>query len=117
MAQAEITIDKVLNEEFFSLVGLESITEDEKETILQKMNETVQARVYLGIMEKLDEDERTVMDRKNGDELLNFLVEKGFDLPEMVIEEALKYRLELAHLFQIATSPASEITGITVANS
>ena len=103
----DLTIERILKEDFFSLVGLQDITDEEKMEILESMNKTVQARAYLKVSEQLDPDERIVLDHKTGDELMQYLADKGIDLVNTVMEEAVKYRLELATLFQVATTPGA----------
>lgn len=105
-----LTLKRVAEEDFFSLIGMDNLPDEEKEQILNDMNETVQAKVYLRIFEQLDEEGRKKMEELTGDDLAHFLVDKGFDLTGILLEEALTYRMEVATLFLTATETPSAAT-------
>ena len=104
MAQP-ITVDNILNEDIFVLLGLGGISDAEKEGFLDDMNTTVQARLLLAVEEQLGPEEARHMDELDGSEKLKFMEDHGVDLLAMMLEETLQYRLELVTAFQAATSP------------
>ncbi len=46
LMSAPLTLRRFAEEDFFTLVGMQSLTDAEKTQILQDINDTVQARVY-----------------------------------------------------------------------
>ncbi len=104
-----ITIDDILNEDIFNLLGLGSMSDSEKEEYLDAMNDTIQARLLLSIVEDLSPEDREQMDLLEGDELMKFFEARGIDIVARMLEEAIQYRLELAVTFQVATSPAQPV--------
>jgi len=100
-----ITPQQFATEDFFTLVGLADISDEDKQEILESMSKTVHARVYSNIYAELDEQEQEEMNSTPTTKLIPFLRAKGFDLEEMIVEEALKYRLELATMFDLAVHP------------
>jgi len=99
----QITIDAILNEDLFELLGLEGLSDPEKEELLTAMNDTIQARLFLSITEELSPADRTIMDGLNGEELAKFLESREINVFDRLVEEAVKYRLELATIFQATT--------------
>ena len=111
----QITIDAILNEDLFELLGLEGLSDTEKEGLLTAMNDTIQARLFLSITEELSPADRTIMDGLNGEDLAKFLESKEIDVFGRLIEEAIQYRLELATIFQATTGEAPAATQPQVA--
>ena len=104
MAQA-LTLKRVAEEDFFSLVGLSDLSDEKKEEILAAINKTIFTRVYGYIYQEFTPELRAELDTIPAEKMILFLTEKGFNIPQMIIEETLSYRLELAKMFELATNP------------
>ena len=99
----EITFAQAASEDFFTLIGMQAMGDDEKQKLLEQMNETVIARVYLEVYKQLSDEDQQMIDTIPQEQVSNFLSERGFDLAEMVITDAISYRLELATMYGLAT--------------
>jgi hypothetical protein len=108
-SMSDINLRRVAEEDFFVLMGMDTLPDSEKADILRSINDTVQARVYLAVYDQLSVLERQEMDVTAPDQLISFLKNKGFDLPQMIIEESIRYRFELAHLMHAAISPLTPV--------
>jgi hypothetical protein len=104
-----LTLENAASEDFFSLVGLQDIDDEQKSEILESMTTTVYSRVYGYIYYQLTPEERKEMDILSTERMIDYLVSKGFDVPEMLVTEAANYRIELAKMFELATTPNSEL--------
>lgn len=100
-----ITLNEVLNEDFFALVGLQNLAENEKTEILTSMNETVLARAYLRFTQLLQPEQVTHLDSLSVNDFFPYLEEQGIDATAIVMEEALKYRVEVVGLFSMTHPP------------
>ena len=100
-----VTLERAATEDFFSLVGLEEISEEDKDQILESMTKTVYARVYGYIYAQLSPEEQRHLDALDPEHLIEFFIQCGFNVPEMLTEEAINYRVELAKMFELATTP------------
>lgn len=103
---AILTVDDILEKDLFELLGVAGASDKEKEALLATMTETVDARVVLRVASMLsDEDAKIFQSLANSGEaqrIVDFLVEKGIDLPQIVSEEATRYRVEVAQLLNLA---------------
>jgi hypothetical protein len=89
-------ISQVLTTDIFSLLGLESLSDEEKESLLTQMNQVVLARVYLKAGEQLGPDKVQYSESLPNDKYIEFLHQEGIDLANLIITEAFAYRAELA---------------------
>ncbi|HSI21037.1 MAG TPA: hypothetical protein VLA04_05065 [Verrucomicrobiae bacterium] len=105
MSTLPISANQLATEDIFSILGLQSLTQEEKDIILQKMEQTVLARVYGTILADLHEGEIENFENLHGEDLMRFIAQKGFDIEQMVVEESIRYRMELAMVFQVTTTP------------
>lgn len=105
-----ITFERFLTEDFFSLLGLEDLSEEAKADIIDSLNKTVQARVYATMYERLSVAQREKLDSLPAGEIIPYLQELGFDIPEMVYQESLRYRLEVAKMYETVTAPLQKAT-------
>lgn len=106
----DFTLERLLTEDIFSLVGMGSLSDDEKNTILDDMQHTVMARVYATILAGMSEADRTTFDTLSGDQLEQYLDEHGINLTAQIAEETVRYRLELATAFQEVVAAESAPT-------
>lgn len=103
------TLDEIMTEDLFSLLGLQGIPDFEKEEILENMNKTVHARVFNTVMTELSAEERAEFDDLSSEKIIPYLTEKGFDVPRMIVQESIAYRVELVKLFEVATGRATTL--------
>jgi len=78
--------------DLFQLLGLEGLSQEEKEKYLQQWNGLVQDRITLRIMSTLSEDDQKKLDELPEGNLDAFLREKIPQLDNLVLEESLKFR-------------------------
>ncbi|MBU6388941.1 spore coat CotO family protein [Patescibacteria group bacterium] len=95
-----IDLDQFENEDLFTLLGLEDISNKDKDALVDQLNHTVMARVYYNIRLALDPHKREEFDEMSSDEMVPFLLEEGFNLPQLILEEAIRYRAQIVQLFK-----------------
>ncbi|MEX0805448.1 MAG: DUF5663 domain-containing protein [Candidatus Binatia bacterium] len=100
------TVDDILKKDLFELLGVEKASDEEKEALVATMTKTVDARVALRVASMLSEEDtnafQQLADSGDAQKIVDFLVEKGVDLPQIVSEEATRYRIEVAQLLNLA---------------
>ena len=94
-----------MEEDFFTLLGLENLSDQEKEEISETLSKTVHAKVYAKLMETLSQEEQEKFENLAPEDMIPFLMELGFDLPTLIIEESINYRLEVASIYGIVVAP------------
>lgn len=106
-----ISYDEIINQDILELLGAKDLPAPKKEVLYQKMLQTIQNRVIARIDDELSEDERqqwlTLVDSADQQKMTDFLKNKGFDLPKLMLEEALIYKTELVDLAN-QPAPASQ---------
>lgn len=95
-----VNLKNALEEDLFTLLGLEGLEENQKEEILLMAQNTVLARVYDRIRGLLEPFEQELLDSLTEGELQALLAEKGLDLQAITIEEAVRYRFEIIAAFE-----------------
>jgi len=103
-----LSLNRLVTEDIFSLLGLQELPDAEKETLLASMEQTVLARVYGAICDELESNELNELDGLHGEPLMQYFANKGFDIPQMMVDESVRYRMELATTFQLMTTPDTE---------
>jgi len=91
-----LDIDRFLNEDFFTLLGLSEVKEEEKANLLEKLGRVVLARAYAIAIELIPENQRESVADLPPDEMIPFFFEQGIDIPAIVGDESLRYRAEVA---------------------
>lgn len=85
-----------------TLLGIESLPEDEKKEIVMSMIELIEARVLERVLGSLDEKGREKllekMEEEDLENLLDLLVQNNIDLAALYDEEILKAKVELAKI-------------------
>jgi len=97
------TVQELVEGDIFEVLGMQELSDEDKKSLVTQMLETVQARVYTKIYQQLDEEEQQEINTIGSDRILTYLMQKGFDVMTMVIEEGVRYRLELIAVFKGAT--------------
>lgn len=95
-----ITIERLLTEDIFSLVGLEGLSDDEKNQLLDDMQRTVVARVYSLVLAGLSDQDRAAFEALPPEQIEDYLSERGISLATLIAEESVRYRVELATLLE-----------------
>ena len=98
------TTKDYLEKDFFTLVGLESLSDTDKQEYLEKMNQTVMGHVYEAIMSEMTDEEKDQFDAIPSDQVVAWLGEKGFDFPALILEESIRYRFQVIKNMEMMTS-------------
>jgi len=103
-----VSNEDLLEKDIFELLGIQNASEDQKNTILTRMVQTVNMRVAQRIASELSDEEaeefRQYCESGNSDEVARFLGERDIDLTNIVAEESTKYRVELASMIRLAAA-------------
>lgn len=97
---------KLLDENIIALLGLESLSDEEKAEMITKMSELVQKRVLLRVMELLsNEDQNKMAQMEQGDPalLVAFVAEKVPNFDTIVKEEIVKIKEETLKVAELAS--------------
>lgn len=91
---------QIIDQDIITLLGLESLPEEQKANLINKMGEVVLNRISLTIMDNLDLDDQKRLEalmKKNGDgeKVNNFLEDKIKNLDEIRMAEILKFKEEI----------------------
>ena len=91
------TAKDLLNENIIGLLGLESLPDEEKVAMLEKMSDLLQKRIALRVMDQLAEEDQKKMAEmeKNPQEILGFIAEKVTNFDEILKEEVVKLKQEM----------------------
>jgi len=90
-------MDSLLNENIIALLGLESLPEEEKVQMLNKMALLIQKRVLLRVMDLLQDEDAEKMKalEQNPSEMMTYIAEKVPNFQEIVEEEIKKLKAEM----------------------
>ena len=94
----QLDLERFLNEDFFSLLGIEDISEEEKIALGDRLLQTVLARTYAAAILQLPLAERDQAADMSPDDMIPFFAERGIDLTGIIITESVGYKAELAQL-------------------
>lgn len=103
---SDVTLDNLLNKDFFDLIGLSELPDDKKQEMAIEMAATIQGRAFRTITQLLGEKKSEQLDSLPSEQVLAFLEENGINSIDIMLQEAIKYRIEVATLFQSAITPA-----------
>lgn len=100
------TVEDILEKDLFELLRIPNASDEEKQRIIQSMVTTVDARVVGRVVELLSDEEadqfKTIAEAGDPQKLVDFLVEKEIDLPQVVSEEVTRHRIEVVQLLSLA---------------
>lgn len=100
-----ITTERLLTEDLFTLLGMEHLSDSEKADILAKVDQTINLRVYRAITDELSDENLEKLDRMEAAQIVPFLESLGYNMRQLIAQEALTYRIELSSLYTLATEP------------
>ncbi len=88
-----------LNENIIAALGIESLPDDKKIEMIEKMSELVQKRIVLNILKQLDDDEKEkfveATSNKQDEEVKEMLDKHGIDMLQVIQEETSNLKQEL----------------------
>ena len=91
-----------INVDIFTLLGLQGVSQQKKDDLLEVMLYTVTNRVIARILDVLDEPKQKelelLLDETGGDRLVSFFADNGIDYSELFSQESLVYKAEMANL-------------------
>jgi hypothetical protein len=83
-------------DDIFAKLGLAGISDEEKEKMTKDMEEIIESRITIAIMEKLSDEEKAAMEKLNTDEeMADFFKSHGIDPAAIAMEEAVRFREEM----------------------
>ena len=97
----KFSIEKILEDDIFEIIGGANLSEEEKQQLLTQMLDTIRLRAIASVDEKLSEEDRNqlgvILDGENSPlKFEQFFKEKNVDIVQTMAEEAAKYKVELA---------------------
>lgn len=88
--------------DIFTLLGLQGVSQQKKDDLLEVMLYTVTNRVIARILDQLNESKQkeleVLLDETGADRLVVFLAQNGIDYAELFSQESLVYKAEVANL-------------------
>lgn len=95
-------LKEVFEKDILEVLGAKNMPETEKQKLYLKMTETVQDKALLRIDAQLDESAREewikISSEGDKNKMEEFLRSKNINVAQILVEEALVYKLELATL-------------------
>ncbi len=93
------TVKDIIEKDIFTLLGAESLTAEEKNELMAKMLDTIRFRVIDRVSEMISKDEMNMwmdlMEPDKNEELNKFLADRKINLSQMMMEEAVNYKIQL----------------------
>lgn len=118
--QSEETVqNKLMEDDILSYIGAQSLSDEQKAQIYQTMLETIRYRALDTIVERLTEQQlaewRKIVDE--GDEIAinQYLVNNNIDFIEIMLNETLKYKIEVKSLTDYLKNSQKSFDEIKVA--
>ncbi|MFA6536820.1 MAG: DUF5663 domain-containing protein [Patescibacteria group bacterium] len=87
----------LLSENIIALLGLESLPEEEKKALIDKMTDLVMKRVMLRLMNEMKAEDSALMSEMESrpEEVLAFIAEKVPNFDEIMKEEIVRVKEEM----------------------
>jgi hypothetical protein len=93
---------KLIEQDVFDAVGLEGLTDEQKQTLMLQMTESINNRVLIRIHDLLDEASKKewegLIDEGKNQEATDFLESKGISLDKLAVEESLGLKAQLIEM-------------------
>lgn len=97
-----VNLDDFINKDILELAGAQNMPEDEKRNIYTKMLETIQQRVMARIDDQFSDEDRQewlgLLDQKDHAKMNEFLHQRGINVDQLMLQEAMIYKMELVEL-------------------
>lgn len=97
-------LDQFFDADILNIIGANDLPADKKQAMYQEMALTVQnrviARIYTSISEEEGAELDNLIDQEDTIKVQAYLREKDLDMPAMLTQEALAFKLELYELFK-----------------
>lgn len=101
--EGQVLTDDILEKNIFDLIGAQALSEEEKQKMETQMKDTIYNRAIARVDEQLPEEKQSefkaVLDRGQTDEIEQFFQGNGVNIQQLLMEEAIIYKTELASLF------------------
>ena len=85
-----------------NILGIASVPYEERVEIVAKATELIDTRVRARVLERLNaqaqEEFAALLEQENEDQLIEFFVKHGIDMPALIEEETNRLKEELAEL-------------------
>jgi hypothetical protein len=103
----------------FTLLGVADAPQSKKDEMLDSMLETVESRVFMRVMETLDDDAIQTMsdliDADNHDGVRDLLSGFGMQLSQLMAEETMFYKAELVEAVRMRDISFAQVDQVAVA--
>ncbi|MEK7548284.1 MAG: hypothetical protein AAB499_00025 [Patescibacteria group bacterium] len=94
-----ISVQELVEKDFFTLAGLEKLSDAEKDALLENILNTIRNRVVIRIIESFPESERlhldSVLQGEDEEQISTLLTNKHIDVDRLVAEESLTFKSQL----------------------
>ena len=94
-----ISVQELVEKDFFTLAGLDKLSDEEKDTLLENILNTIRDRVVIRIIEGFPESERSHLDSvlqgENEEQISTLLTNSQVDVDRLVAEESLIFKSQL----------------------
>lgn len=109
--QPPVNYQDILDKDILELMGAENLPEEKKQQLYATMLDTIQNRVIARVADQLPEQDLAKWQQlaETGDdrEIDQFLKDRGLDVAQLMLQEALIYKTELVEL----AKPIQKLTG------
>jgi hypothetical protein len=109
----EDELKQILDKDLLDLMGVANMPDDKKAELYAKMAATIQDRVLLRVDDALDEEGKKqfgeIIDTGDQAKTNEFLVGKGLNVPQLLVQEAMLYKLEMMSLLKINQNQKEEV--------
>lgn len=109
----EQKLEEILDKDTLELIGGQNLPPEKKQELYLKIAETIHNRAIARIYNNLSESEGRELDElleaDDAARVQDYLREKGLDLPSILTQEALAYKVEIYELFKnVQNTPKQE---------
>ena len=101
-SQTVPSYEDIIHKDILDLMGAGDLSPDHKAELYETMAKTVQNRAALRIADELNrhdrEEFRQIVEHGDSAKIQQFLTQRGFDVPRLLLEEAVIYKAEMVKL-------------------
>lgn len=95
----DLSVKDIIEKDIIGLLGGDKLSDEQKATLYEKMLSTIRDRLFLSVDETLDDAQRDelkkIVDDGDQKKLEEFFGKLKLDLNQMMLAEALNYKIEL----------------------